>query len=101
MEEKIKICRECVDLNIMENTEQTVLRHLTGLMTAQGFVQEVYADKICEREREYPTGLQFPNIAIALPHGDSSYVETSAIAKIPATGPIPTIATKIPKRRSQ
>lgn len=80
MGEKIEICEKCIDLHITYNDCKSVLDHLTSLMVRQGYVDEIYAEKIYERERNYPTGLQFESIAIALPHGDSDYVKKSAIA---------------------
>ena len=80
MGEKIKICEKCIDLHITENDCKSVLNYLTGLMVRQGYVDEIYAEKIYEREQKYPTGLQFENIAIALPHGDADYVKESGIA---------------------
>ena len=80
MGERIEICEKCIDLHITDSDCRSVLNHLTGLMVRQGYVDEIYAEKIYEREQNYPTGLQIENIAIALPHGDSDYVKESAIA---------------------
>lgn len=53
---------------------------LTGMLAEQGYVDSEYADKVCEREANYPTGLQFEHIAIAIPHGEAGCVKESAIA---------------------
>lgn len=80
MSETIEICEECMDLRIADSGRESVLRHLAGLLEQRGCVDAVYADKIVEREASYPTGIQFADISIALPHGDAAYVQSSAIA---------------------
>ena len=77
---RLEICEACVDLAPQCTGRDELLRHLAGLMAGQGYVDEVYGDKIVEREASYPTGLQFGDIAIALPHGDPAYVRQSAAA---------------------
>ncbi len=80
MEEKITIKESCVKYHIVETDCQKVLRMLTEMLTEQGYVDPEYADKVCEREANYPTGLQFEHIAIAIPHGEAGCVKESAIA---------------------
>lgn len=40
---------------------------LAGLAKAQGLVTDLYIEKIQEREKEFPTGLEMP-IPLAIPH---------------------------------
>lgn len=80
MKEQIKISAACIDVAVTELDREQVLTRLTSLLERQGFVHKDYAEKILERERSYPTGLLFPHVAIALPHGDPSAVKESAIA---------------------
>ncbi len=40
----------------------------------KGFVNEGYIEVVKEREVNYPTGLVFPNIELALPHVDPQYI---------------------------
>ena len=80
MAEEIKILESCVDLHLAADNKEDVIRTLAGKLVAQGFADETYIAKVVEREREYPTGLIFPKIIIALPHGSPEHVEASAIA---------------------
>jgi len=77
---EIKIIESCIDLNLAADTKEGVIQTLAGRLVGQGFVVTEYVEKVVQREQEYPTGLIFPGIQIALPHGSSEYVKTSAIA---------------------
>ena len=77
---EIKILESCIDLNLAADTKEGVITSLAGRLAEQGFVDSKYVDKVVQREQEYPTGLIFPGIQIALPHGRSEHVKTSAIA---------------------
>lgn len=89
MGKEFHISEACVDLDLAETDREGVLRHLAGLLAAQGYVQADYADKIVEREANYPTGLLFPDITIALPHGDPAYANCSAVAIGRCARPVP------------
>ena len=80
MADEIKIMESCIDLNLTADAKEDVIRVLAGKLVEQGFVDSEYVTKVVQRERDYPTGLIFPGIRIALPHGSSEYVKTSAIA---------------------
>lgn len=80
MDEIFKISASCIDLHIKSNKQKEVLKHLVDLLVQQDFVEEDYADEIIRREANYPTGLQFENIAIALPHGNAAHVKHSTLA---------------------
>lgn len=80
MSEKIDICEACIDLNVTATSREEVLKYLVGLLVKHGFVNSAYTNMILEREVNYPTGLRFPKIAIAIPHSDPNYIKKSAIA---------------------
>jgi len=80
MGERIEILESCIDLNIVTDNQEVVLRRLADLLEKQAFVDTEYISKILERETNYPTGLLFSGIAIAIPHGDPDYVRKPAIA---------------------
>ncbi|MEA4895381.1 MAG: PTS sugar transporter subunit IIA [Oscillospiraceae bacterium] len=80
MSDEIKITEECIDLNVTAANREEVLEHLVALLEKQGFVDTEYTKKILEREKNYPTGLCFSKIKIAIPHGDPQYVNESSIA---------------------
>ena len=39
-----------------------------------------YIESVIEREKIFPTGLEFPKYCIAIPHTDSKYIKKDAIA---------------------
>lgn len=76
------ICIESslVDNNIVSTNREEVLRHLFSLLHENNNVDNEYLSNILQREDNYPTGIQFADIAIAIPHGDAEHVIKSAIA---------------------
>ena len=80
MDEKIEVIPELFDLDMKEKTRKDVLEHLVDLLEEHDCVNGKFREKILERERVYPTGLSFPGITIAIPHGDSACVKKSVIA---------------------
>lgn len=80
MGERIKVDAACVDLDVSSSDRDEILRHLSHLLEGRGYVGASYADAIVEREHDYPTGLPFEHIAIAMPHADPDDVHESAIA---------------------
>lgn len=59
---------------------EEVLRSLARLLTDAGYTRPSYEDAVVERERVFPTGLQFEDIAVAIPHADPEHVLSAAIA---------------------
>lgn len=80
MGETIKVDATCVDLEVPCSTRDDILRYLSHLLEERGYVGSTYADSIVEREHDYPTGLPFEHISIAMPHADPDDVRESAIA---------------------
>jgi PTS system galactitol-specific IIA component len=48
-------------------TDTEVIRLLSNLALEQGFIEELFIEKILEREKAYPTGLP-TEVQIAIPH---------------------------------
>lgn len=80
MSEKIEINARSADLDLSCQNREEALRYLAGLLAKQGFIDAGYVSKVIEREKSYPTALQFESIAIAIPHGDAESVSISSIA---------------------
>lgn len=77
---EIKILESCIDLSLSAETKEDAIRALAAMLEDQGFVDAEYAEDVVQREQEYPTGLIFPGIIIALPHSNPEHVKASAIA---------------------
>ena len=56
-----------------------VERQLAGVLFESGYVRESYAQAIVDREASYPTGLEFGEHSIAMPHCDIEHVNGPAI----------------------
>ena len=52
---------------------------MASILLDRGYVKESYAQAIAERERTYPTGLEFGEHSIAMPHCDIEHVNSPAI----------------------
>ncbi len=61
---------ECdsISVNDFFETKAEILKKL-------GFVEKTYLEAIIEREKEYPTGLNLENIAIAIPHTTVDHIK--------------------------
>lgn len=44
----------------------------------EGFVKDTYIDAVVAREKNYATGLQLADIAVAMPHTDPQHVNRPA-----------------------
>lgn len=60
-------------------------------LTQQGYVTEGFTDAIIAREAVFPTGLQFEDYGVAIPHTDSDYVRETKIAIMTLKEPVPFI----------
>jgi PTS system galactitol-specific IIA component len=69
-----------LDRSFGDNAE--VIACLAGLAKDEGFVEDLFVEKIQERELEYPTGLPMP-VPLAIPHiGDGCVVPFVSIATL-------------------
>ena len=72
--------------NLKNNKE--VLSNLADYLIEEKMVKESFKETILEREKSYPTGLQFDGYGIALPHTDSKHVIKSQIAIMTLEKPV-------------
>ena len=75
-----------LDENIMQfqvsglKTREEVLAYLGQVMVDCGVVYESYPKAVLEREKIFPTGLQFQDYGIAIPHTDVEHVKKAQLA---------------------
>lgn len=69
-------------LDIGGNNFPEVLNNVAEELLAKGFINDGYKKGVLEREKVYPTGLEFPKYCIAIPHTDSQYIKKDAIAVV-------------------
>lgn len=58
---------------------EEVEAHMAQVLLEQGYVRETFAQAIADREISYPTGLEFGEHNIAMPHCDVEHVLSPAI----------------------
>ena len=55
------------------------LEYTAKLLLDRKLVKDSYLDAIKDREKSFPTGLEFQNYGIAIPHTDSEHVNSESI----------------------
>ena len=63
---------ELVQVDIVSPTRDDALREVARPLVEQGCVGPTYPDLVCERERNYPTGLPTRGASVALAHADAN-----------------------------
>lgn len=71
----------------IRNTKDALMYLGNKLVTA-GFVKETFPDALIEREKVFPTGLQFPHYGVAIPHTDAVHVNETKVAIMTMTNPV-------------
>ena len=61
------------------NDQKELFIYMGEKLKESGYVKEGYTEAIIEREKEYPTGFQIGDIAIAMPHVDAKYANKNGI----------------------
>ena len=83
-----------LDENIMQfqvsglKTREEVLAYLGQVMVDCGLVYESYPTAVLEREKIFPTGLQFQDYGIAIPHTDVEHVKKAQLAIMTLDQPV-------------
>lgn len=65
-----------------------VLTNIFPDLKEKQYVEETFFESVLERERNFPTGLEFPEYNIAIPHTDPEHVKTNSIILIKSKNPI-------------
>ncbi len=73
-----------VDAKDAEDAIRQVGQHLLD----KGFVKDTYIDAVAQREKEYPTGLQLKDLAVAMPHTAGIHVDTPAVCVAKLAHPV-------------
>jgi len=71
--------KELVVLDIPAKTNLEVLDVMAARLFAEGMVKDSYAEAVKAREKVYATGLELPEMSIAIPHTDAIHVNTPAL----------------------
>jgi|GEM_PF-60914 len=80
---------QLVHPNLEAADAEDAIRQLGQVLVRQACIDPRYIEGVVERERSFPTGVEFPGGPIALPHGDPTFVRRSAIAVAKCSTPVP------------
>ena len=69
-------------------TFEEVLDNVSKKLDEKGFINEGFKQSVLDREKVFPTGLEFDGYNIAIPHTDSQFVKQDAIAVIKPKNPV-------------
>ncbi|WP_373897372.1 PTS sugar transporter subunit IIA [Haloimpatiens sp. FM7315] len=88
----------CIDEDLifvdMEfKSDKEALEFLCGKLKKKGYVKDTYKKAVLDREKEYPTGINFIDYGVAIPHASAEHVNKSTLAV--ATLKTPTEFTNI------
>lgn len=73
---------------LVAGSSETAIRVLAGRLLAGGHVHPSFEAAALYRERRSPTGLPFPDIAVAMPHAEPEHVVLPAIAVASLAKPV-------------
>ena len=79
---------ELVFFDFEATDEWDFFAKMSDTLKEKGYVRDSWHDAICEREKSFPTGLQFEKIGIAIPHVDPENIVKPYIAIIKPKAPI-------------
>lgn len=67
---------------------EDAIRQVGQHLLDKGFVKDTYIDAVAQREKEYPTGLQLKDMAVAMPHTAGIHVNTPAVCVAKLAKPV-------------
>ena len=80
--------RENIFLDFDANDRKDFLSKISKILFEKKYVKEGFDDSIIEREEQYPTGLDFGEYKIAIPHTNPEYVNEEGIITVKLKKPI-------------
>ena len=81
--------KEIFEINVKNiSSKEEALTYLSDKLIEKGIVKESYKEAILNREKVFPTGLQFEKYGIAIPHTDVEYVNKEQIAVMTLENPV-------------
>lgn len=79
---------ELVFFDFEATTREEFFKELEGKLDNLDYIQDTWFEAVTTREKNYPTGLQSPTLAIAIPHTDPQYIKRPYIAVVKPKNPI-------------
>ena len=89
---------ELVFVGLKAASREKALQLLAERMLKEGLVTPEFSARLLEREEAFPTGLQFAEAALALPHTETRYVFQPALAVAVLADPVAFLAMGAPEQ---
>ena len=67
--------KDLINMDNRSSDKESFFSSAADTLVEYDFVEESFFQAINERERKYPTGLELPNIVIAIPHTDVEHIK--------------------------
>lgn len=85
----LSITPDLVVLNLTASQGEKAIAQLGSKLVEAGFVKPAYVEGVINRERSFPTAIEFPACNVAIPHGEPDEVISSALAVGICHPPVP------------
>ncbi|HWJ80211.1 MAG TPA: PTS sugar transporter subunit IIA [Niallia sp.] len=83
-----KIDEELIFIGDTFENDIEILDFLASELIKKGYVKSSYKDALIKRENEFPTGLDYGDYGVAIPHSDADHVLHSTLAIVVPSSPI-------------
>ena len=79
---------DLVFFDLEAQDRQELFEELAERLVERDLIEDSWLEAICEREKDYPTGLSFPSVQVAIPHVDPEHIKRPYIAVIKPQQPV-------------
>ena len=80
---------ELVFFDIEATGKEDFFKQLGDKLDEQGYIQDTWYDAIVTREKNFPMGLQAPEMGVAIPHTDPEHLKKAYMAVVVPKTPVP------------
>ncbi len=80
--------RELIYIDKAPTSTDQLFDMLGDDLEKKGYINPTWFDAIKEREQNYPTGLGFDSVGVAIPHTDPAHIKTPYIALMKLQNPV-------------
>jgi PTS system galactitol-specific IIA component len=79
---------DLIHLDVDVNTSEEAIKFMAEILEKNGYVQKEYCEKVIDREKVFPTGLQGKTLGLAIPHTDPEFAIKPAVCMIVPKKPV-------------
>lgn len=85
---KLKFDADFIYPKLEAESFSDAVRKLSAKLIDRGYVEQSYPDKVIEREKGFPTGIQLFSMVVGIPHTEAQYVKKTMVSVATLTKPI-------------